>query len=174
MKFLVKSVLAAAVLLSAAGCGAQAGADAPAVKAEAAVKTEAAAETKVPADAEKSVRVKITGGRASFEGEWYDTELARELRGHFPITVEMVGFGGREYYGGLAFTPAAGEEGKLSFADGDITYCATNNTLAFFYAQTDRPDLTMRVVPVGRVTSPLAAFHELPGHVTFTIEAEEM
>ena len=45
--------------------------------------------------------------------------------------------------------------------------------MAIFYAQTDHPDLTMEVIPVGRVTSDLAVFDELPASVDITFELAE-
>lgn len=42
---------------------------------------------------------------------------------------------GREYYGGIDFTPENADGGQLSFDNGDITYCSTNNTMAIFYSQ---------------------------------------
>ena len=58
--------------------------------------------------------------------------------------------------------------GEATFDDGDITYCPQNNTVAIFYAQTSRPDLTMRVIPMGRVTSPLDPLSRMPRNVTAT------
>ena len=60
----------------------------------------------------------------------------------------------------------------MNFENGDITYCPTNNTLAIFYAQTSRPNLTMEVIPIGKVTSDLSVFDTLGSreNVTFSIE----
>lgn len=43
--------------------------------------------------------------------------------------------------------------------------------MAIFYAQTDHPDLTMEVIPIGKVTSDLSVFDTFDGSedVTFTI-----
>lgn len=117
--------------------------------------------------------IRITIGDETLEGVIYDTTLAAEFREKFPLTVSMGGFGGREYYGGLDFTPENAGEGQLSFENGDITYCGQNNTMAIFYAQTDNPDLTMEVIPIGRVTSDLSVFDELPGNVDITFELAE-
>lgn len=46
-------------------------------------------------------------------------------------------------------------------------------SMAIFYAQTDNPDLTMEVIPVGRVTLDLSVFEELPGNVDITFELAE-
>lgn len=117
--------------------------------------------------------IRILIGDETLEGVIYDTALADEIREQFPLTISMGGFGEREYYGGIDFTPENVGEGQLSFEDGDITYCGRNNTMAIFYAQTDNPDLTMEVIPIGRVTSDLSVFDELPGNVDVTFELEE-
>ncbi len=82
----------------------------------------------------------------------------------------MYGFGGREYYGGIDGTPQNTDGGQLYFNDGDITYCAENNTMAIFYSQTDNPDLTMKVIPVGKVTSDLSVFDTLDSSVDIVFE----
>lgn len=112
--------------------------------------------------------ITVTVGDVVLDGVLYDTALANEIRGHFPLTVSMGGFGGREYYGGIDFTPENVGAGQLNFENGDITYCGRNNTMAIFYAQTDNPNLTMEIIPIGRVTSDLAVFDTLPGSVDIT------
>ena len=94
-----------------------------------------------------------------------------EIKSKFPLTVSMSGYGGREYYGGIEFTPEKVNGGQLNFENGDITYYETNNSMAIFYAQTDRPDLTMEAVPIGKVTSDLSVFDTLDSteDITFTL-----
>ena len=79
-------------------------------------------------------------------------------------------YGGREVYGGIDQEISVEGEGQLHFEDGDITYCPSNNTAAIFYSQSDRPDLTMRVYPIGKVTSDLSIFPDLPSRVEITFE----
>lgn len=47
--------------------------------------------------------IKITVGEVRLDGILYDTELAEEIKTYFPLTISMVGYGGREYYGGVEF-----------------------------------------------------------------------
>lgn len=122
----------------------------------------------LPDAPEEGTPVRIAVNGETVNAVWYDTALAEEIRSRFPLDVSMTGWGGREYYGPLPFTPAHAEGGQLRFADGDITYCPQNNTLAVFYDQTDRPNLTMEVIPVGRVTSDLSLFHRLPQQAELT------
>lgn len=110
----------------------------------------------------------ITIGDTVLEGVLYNTDLANEIRKYFPLTVAMSGFGGREYYGGIDFVPVNAGDGQLNFENGDITYCSANNTMAIFYAQTDSPNLSMEVIPIGRVTSELGIFNELPESADIT------
>ncbi len=120
----------------------------------------------------KGAAIKIEIGSAVLDGVIYDTALAQEFKERFPMTVSMGRYGGREYYGGIDFTPAASGNGQLNFENGDITYCRTNNTMAIFYAQTDHPNLTMEVVPIGKVTSDLSVFDTLGSseNITFRLE----
>ena len=73
----------------------------------------------------------------------------------------MVGYGGREYYGGDEFYPEHLEGGQKNFENGDITYCEAHHNMAIFYAQTDDPILSVDVIPIGRVTSDLSVFNNL-------------
>ncbi len=82
----------------------------------------------------------------------------------------MSNYGGREVYGGIEQEITVDGAGQLNFENGDITYCPSNNTAAIFYAQTDRPNLTMEVYPIGKVTSDLSIFPELPSRVDITFE----
>lgn len=116
--------------------------------------------------------ISISVGEYNLNGIIYDTPLANEIMEMMPLTVSMIGYGGREYYGSMPKTPENSGEGQLNFENGDITYCPTNNTLAIFYAQTSRPNLTMEVIPIGKVTSDLAVFDTLGSreNITFSIE----
>lgn len=107
------------------------------------------------------------------DGVLYDTSLAEEIKAKFPLTVSMSGYGGREYYGGIDFKPEKISGGQLNFENGDITYCETNNTMAIFYAQTDHPDLTMEVIPIGKVTSDLSVFEGFDSTEDITFELAE-
>lgn len=118
--------------------------------------------------------ITITIGDQVLDGMIYDTALAREIKEHFPLTISMSSFGGREYYGGVDFYPA--EEnltgGGKTFENGDITYCEAHHNMAAFYAQTDNPDLSVDVIPIGKVTSDLTVFGELGSseEITFLLK----
>lgn len=115
--------------------------------------------------------IKISVDDKVLDGVIYDTDLAQEILSKFPLTVSMSGYGGREYYGGIEFTPKKVSGGQLNFENGDITYCETNNSMAIFYAQTDHPDLTMEVILIGKITSDLSVFDTLDSteDITFTL-----
>lgn len=117
--------------------------------------------------------IRITAGGRTFTGEWLDTPLAREIREMFPLTATLGRYGGREYYGSMPQRPTHTEEGQLHFENGDITYCPSNNTIAIFYAKADDPSmgtLTMRIIPIGKVTSNLGAFDEMESRSEFTFD----
>lgn len=102
--------------------------------------------------------IRITIGDVTLDGILYDTALAEEIKGYFPLTISAVGYGGREYYGGVDFYPEHLEGGQKNFENGDITYCEAHHNMAIFYAQTDHPNLSVDVIPIGRVTSDLSVF----------------
>lgn len=117
--------------------------------------------------------ITITIGDTVLDGVLYNTALAEEISEYFPLTISTVGFGGREYYGGVGFYPENLEGGQTTFDNGDITYCEAHHNMAFFYAQTDDPVLSVEVIPIGKVTSDLSVFDELPDNVEITFALAE-
>lgn len=119
----------------------------------------------------KSVTVSVDG--KTFEAEWYDTPLAIEIQAMFPLKATLGKYGDREYYGSMPSRPTNTEEGQLTFRNGDITYCPANNTIAIFYAKADDSQmgqLTMRIIPIGHVTSSLSPFDEMGSRLEFTFD----
>lgn len=131
------------------------------------------AESETQSIQSEETAITITVGDRVLEGVLYDTALANEIQAYFPLTVSMSGFGGREYYGGVDFYPKHLEGGQTTFENGDITYCEAHHNMAIFYAQTDDPILSVDVIPIGRVTSDLTVFHELPSQVEITFAIAE-
>ncbi|WP_342987885.1 MULTISPECIES: flavodoxin [Bacteroides] len=117
--------------------------------------------------------IRVTAGGHTFTGEWLNTPLANEIRGMFPLKATLGRYGGREYYGSMSSRPTETEEGQLRFENGDITYCPSNNTIAIFYDNADDPNmgqLTMRIIPIGKVTSGLEIFNEMDSRLEFTFD----
>lgn len=114
--------------------------------------------------------ITITFGNTVLSGVLNNSPEAKEFMAALPQNISMVQYGGREYYGAVAekITPAS--KGQLNFKDGDITYCQRNNTVAIFFAQTDKPNLTMEVIPIGKVTSDLSVFHTLENSIQITFD----
>ena len=117
--------------------------------------------------------IRITIGDQKLEGVLYNSSMARQFIAQLSQTITMSNYGGREVYGGIDQPITVEGEGQLYFDDGDITYCPSNNTAAIFYNQSDRPDLTMAVYPIGKVTSDLSIFPDLPSRVEITFELAE-
>lgn len=117
--------------------------------------------------------IKITIGDIDLDGVLYDTALAQEIKEQFPLTLSMGGYGGREYYGGVDFYPENLEGGQKNFENGDITYCEVHHNMAIFYAQTDNPNLSVEVIPIGKVTSDLKVFDDLDSRETVTFSLAE-
>lgn len=112
--------------------------------------------------------ITITIGDMRLAGFLNADHTAQEFKKRLPITISMIQYGGREYYGSINEEIITETEGRLRFDDGDITYCPQNNTIAIFYAQTSRPNLTMNVIPIGKVTSDLSAFHKIDRSINIT------
>lgn len=119
------------------------------------------------------IPITITVDGTVLDGVLYPTDLAHEIRESFPLTVSMSGFGEREYYGGVDFYPQNLEGGQRTFENGHITYCEAHHNMAIFYAQTDDLELSVDVIPVGKVTSDLAVFETLPQQVEVTFALAE-
>lgn len=101
-----------------------------------------------------------------------DTVEAQRFLKLLPISVRMGEYGDREYYGGNTDLETEGP-GRYDFEEGMLTYCPTNDTFAFFYNRSTRPNLTMAVYPLGMVVTPLEVFRTLPGSVEFTFRRAE-
>ena len=114
--------------------------------------------------------IRITIGDLTLDGVLYDSSMAQQFIAQLPQTITMSNYGGREVYGGIDQAITIEGEGQLRFDDGDITYCPSNNTAAIFYNQSDKPNLTMTVYPIGKVTSDLTIFSDLPSRVEITFE----
>lgn len=132
----------------------------------------APAETVAP-QGERAITITVDG--MVLDGILYDTALAQEISQNFPLTISMVGYGGREYYGGVSFYPSEGNlvGGGNTFQNGDITYCEAHHNMAIFYAQTNTPTLSVDVIPIGRVTSSLEIFESLSTSATITFAFAE-
>lgn len=65
-------------------------------------------------------KIKITVNNQVLDAIIYNTELANEIINTLPITVSMIGYGNREYYGQLSYTPKNITKGQLNFQNGDI------------------------------------------------------
>lgn len=115
--------------------------------------------------------IQITIGTVTLNGILYDTALAEEIKEYFPLTISAVEYGGREYYGSVDFYPENLEGGQKTFENGEITYCEAHHNMAIFYAQTDNPNLSVEVIPIGRVTSDLSVFDTLNDRedITFSL-----
>lgn len=98
------------------------------------------------------------------DGYLNDSQIVQQFKTMLPLTVSMVHYGNREFYGTIDETLEVKGNGQFSFENGDITYCPTNNSLAIFYNQSDNPNLTMEVYVIGKVTSDLQIFYELSSH----------
>lgn len=122
---------------------------------------------------QEETAIQITIGDITLDGILYHTALAEEIKAYFPLTISMVGYGSREYYGGVDFYPENLEGGQRNFENGDITYCEAHHNMAIFYAQTDNPNLSVDVIPIGRITSDLSVFDDFDSTETITFSIKQ-
>ena len=121
----------------------------------------------------REIAITIRIGDALLDGVLYDTALAQEIRDKLPLTISMSGYGGREYYGGVDFYPENLEGGQKNFDNGDITYCEAHHNMSIFYAQTNNPNLSVDVIPIGKVTSDLSVFDTFGSREEITFSLAE-
>jgi flavodoxin len=109
----------------------------------------------------------------SFSFDFLDTPEARDFIKQLPVTLTLHEYGGREFYGSSAAPITVKSKGQYTFEDGTITYCPTNDTVAIFYSQSDRPTLSMAVYPIGRIKNGLDRFPKLPSSGKFTFQVKQ-
>lgn len=121
---------------------------------------------------EGETEIAIQIGNITLDGVLYNTALANEIKQYFPFTISMTKYAGREFYGGVDFYPESLEGGQKTFENGDITYCEDHHNMAIFYAQTDNPNLSVNVIPIGKVISDLSVFENLDNReeITFSLK----
>ncbi len=112
-------------------------------------------------------KISCTVGGRKLTIELNNTPEAMEFYQQLPLKARMGEFGGREFYGPMPGKINAVSKGQYTFEDGTLTYCPTNDTVAIFYAQSNRPHLTMAVYPMGKVTSDLSVFSDLKSYEVF-------
>lgn len=121
----------------------------------------------------KETAITITIGDTVLDGVLYDTALAQEISQYFPFTISTVGYADREYYGDLTFTPQKWNDGRITFEKGDISYCADLNCITIFYDKSEEADLAVEVAHIGRITSDLSVFKNLPQNVDITFAIDK-
>ena len=102
---------------------------------------------------QKEVLIKVTAGNREFRVALNSTPEAKLFYSQF--------------YGSMPGKMKVSSEGQYTFKDGTLTYCPTNHTVAFFYAQTSRRNFTTTFYPMGSVLGNLNLYHELDDSVTF-------
>ncbi|MDO4179534.1 MAG: cyclophilin-like fold protein [Phascolarctobacterium sp.] len=165
MKKLAASLLACGLMLSLSACGSQASNQtntAPAQKQAAANNTTQA----------KAVSVTLLVNGKELPVVWENSPLAKEILGFAPCEINMTNYGEREIYGTLPQKPKTQVEGRYRFTNGDVTYCAQNNSLAVFYSKgnPEQDTLTMKVVKIGHIQGDLSSFMALPASVSVALK----
>lgn len=139
--------------------------------------SEAIAESATTAEqAEVSESAEATEIVLDFEGNQVaavldNSETTQGFLTRLPLTVSMSRYGDREYYAAIPELPENGEE-IPDFENGDITYYTTGKSLAIFFGNADSSSQA-DLIRMGRITSDLEIFQELPDTVDVTIALAE-
>ncbi|WP_321407018.1 cyclophilin-like fold protein [Tolumonas auensis] len=110
-------------------------------------------------------RLVIQIKNAEFEVALYDNPSAEKLVSALPLSISMSKWGG-EYYGALPVPiPANGKKTEL-FAEGEVALWPDGNGFCIFFGPTpvstdDRPRMASPGIAFGKITSDLAALHQL-------------
>lgn len=88
-----------------------------------------------------------------------------------PLTIPMRRYGDREYYAAISELPENGEK-IPDFENGDITYYTTGKSLAIFFGNADSSNQG-NLIRMGRITSDLVIFQDLPDTVDVAISLAE-
>jgi len=105
-------------------------------------------------------------GKHIWDVELNDGKAAGQLASALPLTVDMVRWGGGEYYGTLGVAIASGEKRRDVFAVGEIALWPEGNALCIFFGPTpasrgNEPRMASPGIPLGRVVSGAGAFELL-------------
>lgn len=110
-------------------------------------------------------RLVIQIKNAEFEVALYDNHSTEKLVSALPLSISMSKWGG-EYYGSLPVPiPANGQKTDL-FAEGDVALWPAGNGFCIFFGPTpvstdERPKMASPGIAFGKITSDLAALHQL-------------
>ena len=100
-----------------------------------------------------------------------DSDTTKTFLDMLPLTLEMRRYADREYYAALGELPENGEA-IPDFENGDVTYYTAGRSLAIFFGNaghSHQPDL----IRMGKITSDLSVFADIPDSVTVRIELTE-
>lgn len=129
-----------------------------------------------PKQAEVSEPEETTEIVLDFEGNQVaavldNSETTQAFLARLPLTVSMSRYGNREYYAAIPELPENGEA-IPDFENGDITYYTTGKSLAIFFGNADSSSQA-DLIRMGRITSDLEIFQELPDTADVTIALAE-
>lgn len=105
-----------------------------------------------------------------FEVKLYDNQAAKELAAALPQTISMSRWGD-EYYGRLAAPISPQGEKRDGFDIGEVALWPPGNAFCIFFGPTpastgSQPKMASPGVPLGKITSDVAPFHQLGGSLS--------
>lgn len=98
-----------------------------------------------------------------------DSETSQAFLQMLPLTISMNRYADREYYAAISELPKGGEE-IPDFENGDVTYYTSGKSLAVFFGNEGNAHQT-DLIRMGRITSDLSVFENIPDTVEAVIQA---
>ena len=114
--------------------------------------------------------INITAGDTVISAVLDDSEIAREFVSMLPQTISMSRIRSREVYGARQGELSTQAPVETSFANGDVAYWFSGNSLCLFYADDDTDGtVSSGIMKLGRITSDLSAIASLDSNVEMTV-----
>lgn len=131
--------------------------------------TEASPESGMDKSQQAGTEITMTFGDTVVAAVLDDSEASQAFLQTLPLTISMNRYGDREYYAAISELPENGEE-IPDFENGDVTYYTSGKSLAVFFGNegnSHQADL----IRIGRITSDLFVFDDIPDTVEVVIQA---
>lgn len=113
--------------------------------------------------------ITMTVGNTVITATLDDSATTRDFIKSLPVTMKMIRWGNREYYGKVAKRLSEDAQKRNRFANGDVAYWAPGGSFAVFFNDTGNTSISDLIV-MGKVTSDLKAFDTLEESVDMRIE----
>lgn len=120
--------------------------------------------------AQKETVIIITAGNKAIKATLDDSKASEEFIALLPQTISMKRWGNREYYGKLPSVISQGGYQRNNYKTGDVAYWPQGNSFAIFYNEEGSTAMSSPLVIMGKLTSDLNVFFNMPEVLDMKIE----